>query len=396
MNKFKRQSNRLLYVISFSVLTAISHSTYAQTNTNFEPVSQQLAREIEDMRIKYQLPSLVVAVNYQGKTLLNQANGFANIEENKAATIATRYSVGSIAKPMTTLAMARLVQQGKLAIDAPISTYGKYQDNWQHLTSKQLASHTAGIVHFTDARHDREFVSVKDHWRPEEAFDVFSHEKLLFTPGNKFQYSSSGYILLSDVLAKASHTSYLKLMEQEVFKPLGMISTVFDSSQADSSVEATYYLPKKADKDHQPAPTKRDRTFLFGGGAYQSTALDLANMAWQMQNENYLNKTLQQQLFTPIKLADDKINPQNYGLGFRIHEMDVSQFVPGKTKRIIKGIHHGGTTADAANAYMLTFPKFGLSIAYTTNSIPTSKNEQDNIQIEMWLWLYKYAEALGI
>jgi hypothetical protein len=97
-----------------------------------------------------------------------------------------------------------------------------------------------------------------------------------------------------------------------------------------------------------------------------------------------------------VTLPDGKVNPQNYGLGWRIHDMDLSQFIPGKPQQIIKGVHHGGTTANAANAYVLSFPEFGASIAYTTNSIPSSEDSQANLQVQMWLWLYRYVEALKL
>lgn len=355
--------------------------------------------ELEQAQIKWQkqfnLPSLVIAVNVSGSTVFNKATGMADIESNRPATTDTPYSVGSIAKSMTSLAMARLMDQGKLDIHQSIGNYADYQKTWQPLTSYQLASHTAGIVHYNKARQQREFEQVRDHWRPAEAFDVFDHEAVKFTPSTDFQYSSSGYILLSDVLAKAANTPYLQLMRQEVFSPLNMHHTLFDASAANKRNEAIYYAPAVSlEQPRQRDTEKRDRSFLFGGGGYQSTAQDLVNMAWFMFDDNYLSPETLQQLITPVSLADGQVNQQNYGLGWRIHEMDVSQYIPGKPKQIIKGVHHGGTTANAANAFILNFPEHGVSIAYTTNSIPRSKNERDNLQIQMWLWLYRYVEAI--
>ena len=142
--------------------------------------------ELEQAQIKWQkqfnLPSLVIAVNVSGSTVFNKATGMADIESNRPATTDTPYSVGSIAKSMTSLAMARLMDQGKLDIHQSIGNYADYQKTWQPLTSYQLASHTAGIVHYNKARQQREFEQVRDHWRPAEAFDVFDHEAVKIYP----------------------------------------------------------------------------------------------------------------------------------------------------------------------------------------------------------------------
>ena len=194
-------------------------------------------------------------------------------------------------------------------------------------------------MHYNKARVEREFESVRDHWLPQQAFDVFAHEPLAFKAGSDFQYSSSGYILLSDVLAKAANTPYLQLMRQEVFAPLNMQHTLFDSSLANSGKEAVYYAPVKLNEPdnnvRQRDTAKRDRSFLFGGGGYQSTASDLVNMAWYMTQDDYLSDVTRALLTTPVTLPDGKANPQNYGLGWRIHDMDVSQYIPGKPQQII-------------------------------------------------------------
>ena len=374
-------------------------TTLTTQQNKIEAVNTELSAALAQWRKDFNLPSLVIAVGVEGKTVFNQAVGLADIESNRPATTTTSYSVGSIAKSMTSLAMARLVEQNKLALHAPISSYGLYQQDWQPLTSYQLASHTAGIVHYNKAREQREFGEPRDHWRPQQAFDVFDHEPLAFESGSNFKYSSSGYILLSDVLAKAANMPYLQLMRQEVFSPLNMHHTLFDSSAANKGKEAVYYVPVSFDNDTNTTKRirdteKRDRSFLFGGGGYQSTANDLVTMAWHMNQDDYLTETTRTELTTPVTLPNGKNNPQNYGLGWRIHEMDLSQFIPGKSKTNIKGVHHGGTTANAANAYILSFPKYGVSIAYTTNSIPKNQDPQANLQVQMWLWLYRYVEAM--
>jgi len=59
-------------------------------------------------------------------------------------------------------------------------------------------------------------------------------------------------------------------------------------------------------------------------------------------------------------------------------------------KSSIKGIHHGGTVSDAASAYLLMYPDLGMSIAFTTNTIPSNQSEEHDIRMDMWKLLYQF------
>ena len=366
-------------------------SKYNQLNKHYSKV-------LADIKKRYKLPSISIAININGKTVWAEAQGLANVEKNIPATIDTQYAVGSIAKPMTTLAMARLIEQKKLDLNQPIVNYGTYNLPLQHITPYQLASHTAGIVHYNKLRENREFKDVRDHFQPAEALNIFDTEKLLFNVGTDFSYSSNGYILLSDVIGNASHKSYIELMNDEVFTPLNMNNTEHDTSLAGLEREAIYYKNVSASGEYIPATTLRDRSFLFGGGGFISTPSDLVNMAWGLQEKNYLSTHTKNTLFTPVKLTNGEVNRQSYALGWRVNELPLQKLFPNLDtaqlkKKTVKGIHHGGTVAGAASAYLMFFPDTGVSISFATNTIPKNETKHQNIRQEMWKILYQYSSS---
>ena len=94
--------------------------------SNDSQKNQHYSAILADIKKRYGLPSISIAININGKVVWAEAQGYANIEKNILATIETQYAVGSIAKPMTSLAMARLIDQEKLDLYQSINHYGNY------------------------------------------------------------------------------------------------------------------------------------------------------------------------------------------------------------------------------------------------------------------------------
>lgn len=339
----------------------------------------------------YRLPSLSVAIGIDNKIVFADAIGFKNVTTKELATAETQYSVGSIAKPMTGLVLAKLVDNNKVVLENPVSYYLKDLPYSEPFTVKQLAAHTAGIAHNTPERETREFVDVRDHKSPFEAIDVFDKHGLLFKPGADFKYSSNGYILLSALIEKVSEKNYVDYMNNALWSKFNMHSTELDDSTAGQKHEATYYKAVDEQGNFIPATTKRDRSFLFGGGGFISTPSDLVRMAQSLYNENYLSTATQKNIFTPVKLNDGKINPQRYSLGWRIGKIKApnSKENNEKEEKIWMTLHHGGVTDKASTAYLFVVPECKASIAFATNTLP---NKFWQIRPEMAALLKKHID----
>ncbi|WHI49151.1 serine hydrolase domain-containing protein [Microbulbifer sp. TRSA001] len=322
-------------------------------------------QKIVELKEEFNLPSLSVAIGLNNRLTFAQAVGYSDIEKDLEANTDTQYSVGSLSKPMTGLAVARLVATGKLDLRQPVSDYLERPQYTSKFSIAELAAHTAGVPHDTPERDLAEFIDVKDHQRPMDAFYVFDKHPLLFEPGTGQHYSSNGYILLSAVIEEASSKGYVDYLSSEVWDRLGMKATELDTSFAGQESEATYYSSVNKEGLHVRSLDKRDRSFLFGGGGFISTPTDLVRMAQATYGVGYLSVEALQALSMPVKLRSGEINEEKYSLGWRVASVKL-----GKDDKSWLALHHGGVTDNAATAYLLVVPECKASIAFATNYVP--------------------------
>ena len=138
---------------------------------------------------------------------------------------------------MTSIALAILVEEGKLDLDAPIQNYVKsfpVKDKGE-VSARLLASHRAGIRHYLPDGSDN-FVTT--HYDDVvDALEIFSADPLLSTPGTEFSYSSHGYNLLSAVIQSASGQDFLTYMRERVWAPMKLLDTVADHTTTSSKTE---------------------------------------------------------------------------------------------------------------------------------------------------------------
>jgi serine beta-lactamase-like protein LACTB len=336
------------------------------TSVHSHPKDVGVLNKMELLKKEYKLPSLSLAININNKSVFAGAIGYADIGERKKATVDTQYSVGSLSKPMTGIALAKLVDMGKIKLDSLVSQYIEKPSYTNSFTVRELASHIAGIPHNTQERDEAEFVNIKDHKSPFDAFYVFSSHPLLSNPGTEYKYSSNGYILLSAIIEQAVKMNYVDFLQSSLWSNFKMENTELDTSFAGMKHEATYYSDYNTDGKYVLSTKKRDRSFLFGGGGFISTPTDLTNMAQATYSDIYLSREVRQEIYTPTKLRSGEINSDKYSLGWRVGSMKIND----NDKQTWTVLHHGGVTDKASTAYLLVIPECKASIAFATNYIP--------------------------
>jgi CubicO group peptidase (beta-lactamase class C family) len=339
---------------------------YSATSISSESLYDSTVKEMQALQNEFTLPSLSIAISLNNEVAFAQAIGFSDIKTSRLATTKTQYSVGSLAKPMTGLALAKLVDLNKIDLLNPVSDYVDTLEYTDSFSVKELAAHTAGIPHNTPERAIAEFEKVKDHEKPEDAFYVFDSHPLLTSPGSEFHYSSNGYILLSAVIESAAEQRYLSFLNTFLWQPYGMKNTEHDTSFAGKDNEATYYQDYQDNQHYIESVKKRDRSFLFGGGGFISTPTDLVNMARATFDTSFITKETQQHLFAPVKLRNGEINEDNYSLGWRVGKLKLD----GADENVFTVLHHGGVTDKASTAYLLVIPQCNAAISFATNYVP--------------------------
>lgn len=311
---------------------------------------------LKKIKEKYKLPGLSVCVGVKGKIVWQQGWGFANIEQKTLVTPETQFRVGSISKCMTSLAVGKLYQQGKLRLDADVRDYVPYYPKKKYSFSvRQLAGHIAGVPHYKKKQKTvtKHYTSVK------ESMTLFDQRPLLFEPGTQYQYSSYGYNLLSAVIEGASKKSYLKYMKKRVFKPLGMTNTIPDDVTKKMPNRATLYHLYKGKIITIPPAYDEDVSYKWAGGGFLSTPTDLVKM---MHNRGKIIKDKTFAVLTaPQKFKNGEKTNKKFGVGIAWRtEID-------KDSGYML-VHHGGAST-GGRSFLLYLPKKQIVVALAGNAL---------------------------
>ena len=292
--------NRYALGLAATVLTATP--ALAQDTTRMDAVVRDDVEKGEFMG--------AVLVARDDQILFDKGYGSANLEWKIANDGDTKFRLGSVTKQFTGVAILLLQERGKLTLDAPVKTYlPDAPAAWDRVTVRHLLNHTSGIPNFTSFP---DYGATKTLPATHASLIArFRDKPLEFQPGEKWNYSNSGYVLLSAIVEKLSGQSYAEFVAANLFKPLGMADTGYDSHAAILPRRASGYTPSKA------GPVNADyisMTIPQGAGALYSTTRDL--LKWQ--RGIYGGK-----LLSPAALAAFR-TPQKdgYALGIVVHKAD--------------------------------------------------------------------------
>jgi CubicO group peptidase (beta-lactamase class C family) len=217
--------------------------------------------------------SILVARNDQ--ILLDKGYGYANLEWQVPNSSDTKFRLGSITKQFTAVCILLLEERGKLKTDDLVNKYlPDAPAAWDHITIYNLLTHTSGIPNFTEFPdfHTSEATPTT----PEQLVARFRDKPLDFQPGEDWRYSNSNYVLLGYLIEKITGQRYQDFVEENLFKPLGMQNSGYDSNTAIIPHRATGYSPGP----NGPVNAGYvDMSIPFSAGALYSTTHDL--LRWE-------------------------------------------------------------------------------------------------------------------
>lgn len=226
----------------------------------------------------------VVLVARGDSVLVHEAVGLADRERGVANTRETRFAVMSVGKMFTGVAIAQLVERGRLAFDdtlAAVLPDFPNRDAARRIVVRDLLTHTAGVPDvFTSPR----FTARGGYRSHGEMLPTFADGPLAFAPGTRFEYSNGGYATLGAIVERLSGRSYEAYLQEHVWGPAGM-RHVDDPAVVRGAGRAVGYA-RFSDADPLGVEPRRPRTdrplgldegkgvlAAFGGGSY--TAEDL-------------------------------------------------------------------------------------------------------------------------
>lgn len=210
------------------------------------------------------------------------------------------YRIGSISKVYTAVMVLKLVESGKLTLSTNLSKFYPQMPNAKIITIKHLLQHRSGLVNFTSTPSYFEF-----HEKPQtekNLVELFVKNGVGFKPGAKYDYSNTGYVMLSFILEKIHSVPFSEVLLNEISKPLGLKDTFVHDSDAPTRREVPSY--KKAAK--WVLDTNTHQTVPMGAGAIASTAKEVGLFLWSLFNGKILK---------PDTVAQMKNIVEGYGLG---------------------------------------------------------------------------------
>ena len=221
-----------LILVSALLLTSIPLLAGTEVELRERPEVAD-ALEVLDMWIEQQvahrnLPGLSIAIVFDQEIVWAKGYGYSDLEKKIPATPATVYRIGSVTKLFTSTAILQLRDQGKLRLDDPVSLYlpwfrvrNPFPDA-PEITIRQLLTHTSGLGSYWEALFNSRWTEIRT---VEALIDLFADDPLLFEPGERFEYSNSGFAVAGLVIEKVSGQVYYDYVREHIFKPAGMEHT---------------------------------------------------------------------------------------------------------------------------------------------------------------------------
>jgi CubicO group peptidase (beta-lactamase class C family) len=309
---------------------------------------------IAEIKARPEFVGLSVAVARGDRLLVDRGVGMADVEWNQPADAKAPFRIGSLTKQFTAAAIMKLVEQGKVTLDDPISKYVPDFDTEGHtVTIRQLLNHTSGIPNYT----------AQPGFMAKQAPLDLSDRDLLktiagvpfdFDPGTKWAYSNTNYYLLGMIVAKASGRSYADFMQDAFFEPLGLTHTRYGDMHdiVPERVQGYEYDPN--------AHRLRNATAISmnvpgAAGALISTAGDLVRWQIALTGGRAVSPASFQQMIGATIATGDGVN--KYGFGLLVNQAN------GR-RRIW---HNGGI--NGFNSILIWLPDDGLRIAVISNEI---------------------------
>lgn len=309
-------------------------ATTATADARYQAVIATTERLVCDSLVAG-IPGMQVAVAIDGKLVWSEAFGYADVEHQIPVTRTTQFRIGSVSKPLSAAAVALLVEQGKLDLDAPVQRYvPSFPVKPWPVTTRELAGHLAGIRHYrgNEFALNQHFASVTD------GLAIFENDSLLFEPGTQFSYSSYGWNLVSAVVEGASGEPFLGYMSRHVLGPLGLVHTAPDRTDSLIPDRTRFYDADSAGTTFTRSPDV-DNSYKWAGGGFLSTAEDLVRFGSALLGPGLLRQETLDLLFTSQHTRDGA--PTGYGIGWFVSTDTLGH----------RWVYHGGGSVGGTTAF---------------------------------------------
>ena len=299
------------------------------------------------------IPGLQIAVIQDGRLLLSESHGLANVENHQPVERTTLFPINSATKAFTGVAVMQLVQAGRVDLQAPISTYlPDLPPDWRGIRVRQLLAHTSGLPDIVDAQGLVGGGSEQDAWL------AVAGMPLQASPGERFAYNQTNYGLLARIIEQQAGMPYEAFVAERQFAPLGMRRSGFGDSYDLVADATTVYSLFPRRTDAADAPVRLSHWFydlprgLWAGGGIQTTADELAQWLMALLQGRLIDADMRERMWTPERLNDGAVG--DWAAGWPVAGTSA---------------HREVTAMGGGRAAFRIYPDQGLAVVVLTNLV---------------------------
>ena len=323
-------------------------------------------------------PGVAVEISLHGRTVFARGYGWKVVDESAPVQPDTVFRIASVTKQFTAAAILQLVQQGRLGLDDRLSKFFPTFPGGDQVTVRELLTHTSGIHNYTEFGWKVwTLIELTHHHTTAEWVRHIADQHPLydFPPGTAWHYTNSGFFLLGAIVEKLSGMSLHDYFAKNLFDPLGLTRTAFDTDNTMGPDWAKGYVGGGKAGSFKPIPWYLDFSMSNpgGAGAVSSTADEMTTWTNALFSGRVIDPRLFETMITPSRLLDGKLasthrfntppsdDPDfggDYGFGIRIGRLDGQP-----------DIGHSGDIP-GFNAAVDTYPQQGFTVVVLANLDP--------------------------
>jgi CubicO group peptidase (beta-lactamase class C family) len=291
----------------------------------------------------------VMAIDH-GEIVFEHSDGWADVETKTPCTPATNFRMASVSKQFTATAVMLLVDRGQLSLDDPVTKFFPgFPEYGKQITVRHLLTHTSGLPAYEDLIPKGTTLQLDD-------LDVLhllmDSKQPRFQPGEKFEYSNSGYTLLGLIVEVVSHKPFHEFMASEIFRPLGMNDSVLYQRGLNRIPHRAFGHEQKY--GHWVRSDQSLTSAVRGDGGVYTSLQDYRKWLQGIDERKLLSNASYDAMFSPQVLTDR--HGSHYGFGWFIDEYR------GQPR-----IYHNGET-HGFRACVQRFPQRRAAIVLQLNS----------------------------
>ena len=323
----------LLLLLSLPLFTNAQQLSITACETPAEKMNPNYSRaaglqSTMDELVKLGVPGSAMAV-YSDEGWWASAAGFAKIEDETPMQACHLQYLQSISKTYMAVAVLKLVEQGKVDLNQPITKYlpekiSKYISTPEKITVEMLLNHTSGIPEYNqEPAYISYLLQHPDHYfDPEDYLKYIDQKPLTFAPGTKYSYRNTNYVLLA-LMTDAITGDHAQFIREVIFKPLGLTNTFYrgDAGYLNYPTLVNSYWDRHADGIIENASLlqRNNVLSLVGDDGIVATPVDAVKFLKGLMEGKLISSSSLERMKSWAK--DSKGNP-TYGLG-----LDHSTFV---------------------------------------------------------------------